>query len=140
MFEERPILGWGPGTYMFLYAPYQKPWEKTIISTNAGNRGNAHSEYIGPLAESGIPGLVTVLLLVITVFTYGMRVYRQTVNYNQKELVLMALLGLTTYFTHGVLNNFLDMDKASAPFWGFIALLVAQDFWNKRASISEVYL
>ncbi len=131
MFEERPLVGWGPGSYMFLYAPYQKPWEKTIISTNAGNRGNAHSEYIGPLAESGVPGLITVLVLLIVVFIYGMRVYRETENANSKELILMALLGLTTYFTHGVLNNFLDMDKASAPFWGFIALLVAQDFANK---------
>ena len=54
MFKDRPLLGHGPGTYMFLYAPYQKPSEKTIISTNAGNRGNAHSEYLGPMAESGI--------------------------------------------------------------------------------------
>ncbi len=136
MFEERPLVGWGPGTYMFIYAPYQKPWEKTIISTNAGNRGNAHSEYIGPLAESGVPGLLTVLLLITVVLIYGFRVYHNTQKGNSKELVLMAILGLITYFTHGVLNNFLDMDKASAPFWGFIALLVAQDFANKKVKSS----
>ena len=49
MFEQRPILGWGPGTYMFQYAPFQLSYEKTIISTNAADGGNAHSEYIGPL-------------------------------------------------------------------------------------------
>jgi len=32
-----------------------------------------------------------------------------------------------TYFIHGVLNNYLDTDKASIPFWGFIAVLVAMD-------------
>ncbi|MDZ7848941.1 MAG: O-antigen ligase family protein [Owenweeksia sp.] len=64
MFAEKPILGHGPGTYMFLYAPYQKPHEKTIISTNAGDMGNAHSEYIGPLAESGLPGMLSVLAIV----------------------------------------------------------------------------
>ena len=26
MFEDKPIFGFGPGTYMFVYAPYQKPW------------------------------------------------------------------------------------------------------------------
>jgi len=133
MFSERPVVGWGPGTYMFAYAPFQKPWEKTIISTNAGDMGNAHSEYIGPLAESGVPGLLTVLLLFGTILIFGFKVYQKTPNGNQKELVLMAVLGLITYMTHGVLNNFLDMDKASAPFWGFAALLVAQNFDNRKA-------
>ena len=45
----------------------------------------------------------------------------------------MALfLGLFTYFVHGILNNFLDTDKASAPFWGFLAILVLFDLKNNR--------
>ena len=59
LFEERPIFGWGPGTYQFVYAPYQRAKEKTIISTNYGDMGNAHSEYIGPLSESGVLGMIT---------------------------------------------------------------------------------
>ncbi len=51
MFKERPVFGFGPGTYQFLYAPYQRSKEKTIISTNFGDVGNAHSEYIGPMSE-----------------------------------------------------------------------------------------
>jgi hypothetical protein len=38
-----------------------------------------------------------------------------------------VFLGLMTYFVHGVLNNYLDTDKASALFWGFFALLMV---WN----------
>ena len=51
MWQEKPILGWGPGTYAFEYAPFQLSSGKTIISTNSGNMGNAHSEYLGPLSE-----------------------------------------------------------------------------------------
>ena len=58
LFAERPTLGWGPGTYQFEYASYQNYYEKTIISTNSGNKGNAHSEYLSILAESGWPGLL----------------------------------------------------------------------------------
>lgn len=43
-----------------------------------------------------------------------------------------SFLGLFTYFVHGVLNNYLDTDKASAPFWGFIAVLVAVDLYHSR--------
>ena len=56
LFEERPFFGWGPGTYQFVYAPYQLSMNKTIITTNFGDGGNAHSEYIGALAEMGVIG------------------------------------------------------------------------------------
>ena len=108
---------------MFLYAPYQKPSEKTIISTNAGNRGNAHSEYLGPLAESGVFGLLTFFGLIITLIVVAVNSYARTSSPFLQSLIRVAFLGLITYFLHGFLNNFLDMDKASAPFWGFFALL-----------------
>ena len=134
MFEERPIVGWGPGTYMFVYAPFQKPHEKTIISTNAGNRGNAHSEYLGPLAESGVLGMVSVILLVTVLMVYGIKLYHSLDKGTLKDYTLLAILGLITYFTHGFLNNFLDMDKASAPVWGFSAVLVSIDLYYKKNS------
>jgi len=31
MFEERPVFGWGPGTYAFEYAPFQHSSEITVI-------------------------------------------------------------------------------------------------------------
>lgn len=129
--EERPIFGWGPGTYQFVYAPFQLSKEKTIISTNLGDLGNAHSEYLGPLAEMGFPGLLIVIILFGTIIYYGLNVYK----YGDKEtkyLSLMALLGLITYFSHGVLNNFLDTDKLSVPFWGFVAILVSLDVYGKK--------
>lgn len=125
MYAERPVLGHGPGTYMFLYAPYQKPSEKTIISTNAGNRGNAHSEYLGPLAESGTLGLLTFLYLIIQVIASATSSYRYLPTQRAQSLLRVAFLGLITYYLHGFLNNFLDMDKASAPFWGFTAMIAA---------------
>ena len=67
LFAERPVFGWGPGTYQFVYAPYQMSKERTIISTNSGDGGNAHSEYIGPLAEQGFMGTILMLTFVITV-------------------------------------------------------------------------
>ena len=131
MAEERPVFGWGGGTYQFVYAPFQLAKEKTIISTNLGDKGNAHSEYLGPLAEMGIPGLLIVLVLVIVVMYKGLMIYRRG-DREDKFLTLMATLGLVTYFVHGLLNNFLDTDKLSVPFWGFIAVIVAMDVYHTR--------
>ena len=129
LYMERPILGWGPGTYQFVYSPFQSSQEKTIISTNLGDKGNAHSEYLGPLAEMGIPGMLIIIILVIYFLIIGLRVYKYG-NTEVKYLSMMALLGLITYFTHGFLNNFLDTDKLSVPVWGFIAILVALDTYH----------
>lgn len=133
MFRERPVFGFGPGTYQFEYAPYQLSKEKTLISTNAGDRGNAHSEFIGPLSEEGLPGMLIMLTLVIMVIVYGIKVHKQAKTPETKLLSLTVLLGLITYFFHGTLNNFLDTDKASIPVWAFIAILIALDMYQNQA-------
>jgi putative inorganic carbon (hco3(-)) transporter len=132
MFNERPFFGWGPGTYSFEYAPFQHAKEKTIISTNMGDRGNAHSEYIGPLCESGLLGLLTFAFIIAFVLATGFRLYYTLKDYETKRLVLVTLLGFVTYITHGALNNFLDTDKASVPFWGFVAIIVAIDVYHNN--------
>lgn len=132
MFKEKPFLGWGPGTYMFKYAPFQLSYEKTIISTNAGDKGNAHSEYFGPLAESGVLGMLTVLALVVFIMYLGVRNYTRAKNREIKILSLVITLGFFTYLIHGIMNDFLDMDKASALFWGYAAVLVAIDVYHLK--------
>jgi O-antigen ligase len=145
MFREKPVFGWGPGTYMFQYAPFQISRERTPISTNFANLGNAHSEYIGPLAESGFFGTLTFLAIVISTLITGFRVYRNAENRFIRTLSLTLLLGLITYYIHGMMNNFLDTDKASALFWGYTAMLVSMDIYHisqkketrKKAEIAE---
>jgi O-antigen ligase len=132
MFSERPVFGWGPGTYQFKYAPYQLRSEKTEISTNAGNRGNAHSEYIGPLAESGVLGSVTFIAIMLIAIARGMKVVYESRSREIRLLAKGILLGLITYFIHGALNNFLDTDKLSVPFWGMLAMLVALDVYHNK--------
>lgn len=138
MFEDKPIFGFGPGTYMFNYAPYQLSAYRTIISTNSADRGNAHSEYLGPLAESGFMGLVYFLVLLITISYTAIHAYSRTNDKRLKTLLMSSLLGLITYFIHGVMNNFLDTDKLSVPFWGFTAAIVAIDIYTRKVEKEEI--
>lgn len=127
MFREKPVFGWGPGTYMFQYAPFQASTERTIISTNFGSQGNAHSEYLGPLAEQGLPGLLLMLFLVGVTSVRVLELHKRMPPGSDKALLVALFLGLITYYMHGVLNNFLDIDKASIPFWAFTAMIVMLD-------------
>jgi O-antigen ligase len=132
MFAQRPLVGWGPGTYALVYAPFQAPEDETIISTNFGDGGNAHSEYLGPLCEQGVPGLMSTLWLVVAIFYTASKVYLRLTDEKLKRLVMMLLLSLVTYFTHGVLNNYLDTDKAAVPIWTFVAIIVVIDVYHSR--------
>ncbi|MBO6517108.1 MAG: O-antigen ligase family protein [Bacteroidia bacterium] len=125
MFLDRPVMGFGPGTYTYEYGSYQLPHEMTIISTNSGDLGNVHSEYLRPFAESGFIGGLLFVCLVLAVLQQGFKVYYEITDFRLKGLVLGALLGLTTYFIHGFLNNYSEFDKIAVPMWGFISIIVA---------------
>ena len=127
MSAEKPLFGWGPATYQFIYAPYQIASEKTAISTNYGEGGNAHSEYLGALADMGIPGMVLYIVLVIVILYHAVILYNRNGDRQSALLLLTLVTGLMTYIVHGALNNFLDTDKISALLWGMIAAVVSLD-------------
>ena len=134
MFEDRPFFGYGPGTYAFEYARFQEPENLTIISTNFGDAGNAHSEFLGPMAEMGFMGLIAMLLIVTAIFYKGITLYYKwpETDSEMKTLILMMILSLVTYFVHAFLNNFLDTDKAAVPIWGFCACFIALEISLKK--------
>ncbi len=132
MWQERPIMGWGPGTYAMVYAPFQLSRNLTIISTHSGNMGNAHSEYLSPLAEQGLIGFIIMLALVGFIIYRGIIVYIKLPDRETKIIVVTCLLGLITYFAHGILNNYLDTDKASVPVWCLTAYIVYLDLKVKK--------
>lgn len=135
MWQDRPVLGWGPGTYAMLYAPYQLSSGKTIISTNSGNRGNAHSEYLGPLSEQGLPGMLLMILLVGYICYTAITLYIRMPPGQSRIYLLCLFLGLVTYFSHGILNNYLDTDKATVPVWGITAIIVMLDIKYPRKKV-----
>jgi putative inorganic carbon (hco3(-)) transporter len=140
MAAEHPLTGTGPGTYQFLYAPYQFSYEKTIISTNEGTLGNAHSEFLGALAETGVPGMLFVVLLVFSIFYYGFRTYSKLriIDRSKARFILGLILGLVTYFVHAFMNNFLDSDKIAIPVWGFTAIIVANGIALKNKKTEKI--
>ena len=69
--------------------------------------------------------------MIFSVYT-ALKVYKYALDKEVRLMALITLLSLVTYFTHGMLNNFLDTDKASVPVWGFLAMVVALDLYHKK--------
>ncbi len=135
MFAVKPNAGWGPGTYQFKYAPFQKASEKTVISTDFGDAGNAHSEYLGALSESGWPGALIFTAIMLSAAFTGIKVWYRGKRDKAGYFILAIVTGLLTYAVHGLMNSFLDSDKIAALWWGYIALIVAADTEGNREPV-----
>lgn len=135
MSKVKPITGFGPGTYPFDYAVYQDPQYKTEITTYFGDNGGVHSEYLAPLAETGWIGLLSFLLILFFVYKTGFQLIYKSKKYSVQILATSILLGLSTYLTHGLLNNYSETDKIAVIFWGSFAMITALDMFHKEESL-----
>lgn len=127
MFLDKPLLGFGPGTYQFFYGAYQNRKDITVISTFSGNKGHAHSEYLNYLCEEGLPGfLIFFTLLIMVCYRAVKLIYRQN-NKQLKNISIVIFLGLITFFVHSFFNGFIETDKMAMPFFVSLAAIISLD-------------
>jgi O-antigen ligase len=124
MFEERPHVGFGPGTYQFTYIPYQDPaLENRLTVKNPddppeGSGGTAHSEWLLQLAENGWP---SALLFLIILLRWAQTGFTTAPNAASAAFALFA--PLATYCFHMHFNNFLNQPGFALLFWSLGAQL-----------------
>jgi len=106
MIADRPILGVGAGAYPYAHNDY------TLNSTDlsAGARGyrDTHSTYFNLAAESGIPGLLLFLGMVVTTLRHAQRARRTRAAQFPKltAQILYLQLGLFAYLVAGIFGSF----------------------------------
>lgn len=138
MFKERPVFGFGPGTYTQQYAPFQRPEDLTLISTNSADLGGTHSEYFNALSEMGVFGFLSWLAVFLLSISLGLNIiYDETKMPWQRSMTTAVLLGLVTYYIHALLNNYSDFDKIAAPLWGYMAIMVAIKYYNHGSETAD---
>ena len=129
MFKDRPLTGFGPGTYQFEYIPYQEPsLENRLTVTDPwnvpeGSGGTAHSEYLLALSEMGVLGLAGWLIFIgrLTFLAFD-----RSIGHRSRTAIIAAFAALTTYFFHAFFNNFLNTDKFAFLFWGTAAWFITK--------------
>ncbi|MBL7828009.1 MAG: O-antigen ligase family protein [Saprospiraceae bacterium] len=138
MMAQKPLFGSGPGTYAFVYFPYQRTENLTRISVfepltergpaTYGRGGGAHSEYMQAGAENGLMGLLIWLVLSVGSLWLGFSQAAATENSSQKKYLLLLTLGLFTYLLHALLNNFLHDGRIAFLYWGMLTELSRPSF------------
>ena len=128
MFRERPLTGFGPGTYQFTYIPYQDSALMNRLTVTdphnvpEGSGGTAHNEYLLAMSEMGIMGLLG-WLVIIGRWIFVAFSTRKTHPHRME--IVVAFAALATYLFHAMFNNFLTTDKFAFLFWGTAAWMLA---------------
>lgn len=90
MFLDRPILGWGPETYVTHYAKYLSPSAATLGDSETADK--PHNVFVEHLAHTGVVGFGAYLALVIIAFRRGLRRLRDAPAERTIGATLLALL------------------------------------------------
>ncbi|HLG02564.1 MAG TPA: O-antigen ligase family protein [Bacteroidia bacterium] len=125
MASEKPITGFGPGSYQFVYGQFQVRRYMTRISTFSGNKGHAHSELFTSLSETGFPGMFIYLAVMFTTIGFGLNIIYHAADLLSRKIALAAVLSLSTFYIHGFFNAFLDTDKMAVLVFGAMAVIIS---------------
>lgn len=130
MIQERPVTGFGPGTFYFFYRGYTVTSFKTYVSDNP-ERSGIHNYYLMTTVEQGLPGLVFFLAFCFIVMLKGEQVYHRTPYRPRRQMLVAALLCFMLTDILMLMNDLVETDKVGALFFISAAVLVSVDLTNK---------
>lgn len=131
MVADKPLIGFGPGNFYHFYKEYTLSRFSTYVSDNPEKSG-IHNYYLMIALEQGIFGLIIFLMLIYNIVLQGQRIYHETRNRKDKDLVMAALLSSIVIDAFLLMNDMVETDKVGSLFFFNIALLVTLDLKNKH--------
>jgi O-antigen ligase len=136
MVKDKPITGYGPGTFYQNYWGYTVPAFKTWVSNNE-EHSTVHNYFLLLLIEQGAPGLLLFLFLVGYAFYRAQHIYAtaQDVFWRRTAAAIAVLLAMIC--TVNFLSDLIETDKIGSVFYTCIGVLVMLDgklILNKKAS------
>jgi len=127
MAEERPLVGFGPGTYEESYGLFQLHGEMTSHSSLRGDRGDAHSEFFSCLAEQGVVGLMLVAVLFGVAVASGLRAVDGCRDESQRWKVLGWTSAVASLVVGNLFNAFFEVDRVAPLLWLACAAVVVME-------------
>ncbi len=128
MFRERPLLGWGLGTFPVVYPSFRSFFSNLWVN-------EAHNDFVQTLVETGIVGFCFAAAFLTLLCREGIRNLKNWRSDRQSSMALAAFLGCIGLLVHGFVDFNLQI-PANAAFFFALAAIVTSRF-NKPASDHE---
>ncbi|SDJ77512.1 O-antigen ligase [Catalinimonas alkaloidigena] len=133
MFQERPILGFGPNTFYPDYKRFVVNRFRTYVSDNP-EHSTTHNYFLMLLCEQGIVGFTFFSALCIVVLLRTTRVYHQLTSPNLKAALMGCILGFVSILFHLLLNDLIETNNIGSMFYIFIALMIRIELMGRRSA------
>jgi O-antigen ligase len=115
MFFQRPVLGWGLGTFPIVYPKYRSFYTSLFIN-------EAHNDYAQLLAEMGALGFALMIWFLVPLYRYRWASSRRWEFKWDGALSLAALLGCSGILFHSFVDFNLHIPANAALFYTLCAL------------------
>lgn len=132
MISERPLTGYGPGTFYFFYKKFTVTSFKTYVSDNPEKSG-IHCYYLMTMVEQGVFGIFIFLILTVSVMLFGQKIYHQTHDPARRRMAVAATLSFILIALLMLMNDFVETDKIGSFFFIAMAILVNVDLGNRKS-------
>jgi O-antigen ligase len=136
MVIEKPIAGFGPGSFYSRYHSYVDRHFRTYVSDNPEHSG-MHNYYLMTAVEQGIIGLIIFMGLIVMVLLYGERLYHTLPKGPYKELLMAALVSFCCILFILTLNDMVETDKVGSFFFFCIAIVIVVAIQTKNVGFQK---
>lgn len=115
MFLDRPMLGWGLGTFPTVYPRYRSFYTNRFVNA-------AHNDYAQLLAETGLLGFACMVLFLVFLFRAGTASLHNWERSWTSAVSLAALIGCTGVLLHSFVDFNLQIPGNAACFYALCGL------------------
>jgi O-antigen ligase len=118
MFRDKPVFGWGLGTFPVIYPQYRTFYTNFFVN-------EAHNDYLQLLCEMGLLGFATMLWFVIVLYRSALRKIGNWTSDISGAVTLACILGCTGILVHSLLDFNLEIPANAALFYVLCTIAAA---------------
>ncbi len=115
MFRQRPLLGWGLGTFPVVYPQFRSFYTNFFVN-------EAHNDYVQLLAEMGVLGFGTMLWFLVVLYRQATRKIAKWMSEVSGAVTLACSLGVIGILVHSLVDFNLQIPANAALFYVFCTI------------------
>ncbi len=104
----------------FGYIPFKQVFDtKTMMGVL-----HSHNTYLEVLAEMGIGGFIVFLLLIVSIYKWGIKEFSKQEDRYVKTMLAGVLASISALLIHGLADNILYMPRIIITFWTMVSFVL----------------
>jgi O-antigen ligase len=118
MFSRRPFLGWGLGSFRYVYPQFRNFYTDYLVN-------EAHNDFLQVVVETGLAGAAAMVWFIIALYRNSFRRLRDSRFDSRSAVRLAAITGCTGLLVHSLLDFNLHIPANAALFYVLCVIAAA---------------